>query len=237
MSRKPGTLILLLANFAFALPALAQVRDPATLPQAQSANAKPLLSTAQTAVGAKQWPAAEVALKQLVSAEPRWEYADMLGAVQGNQGHYQDSLVSYQRALDLAQGSAAPTAMAGIYLGIGNANLKLKQNDAAIAAYGKAATLDPHPATAYFNLCATMYKSGKTGAEAVAACDKAIAADPNRADAYFVKGSMLFGDGKIDKNNKIVVPAGTVETLKQYLALAAGGPHAFDVNQMLDALK
>ena len=48
---------------------------------------------------------------------------------------------------------------------------------------------------------------------------------------------MLFGDGKIDKNNKIVVPAGTVETLKQYLALAAGGPHAFDVNQMLDALK
>jgi hypothetical protein len=82
MSRKPGTLILLLANLAFALPALAQVRDPATLPQAQSANAKPLLATAQTAVGAKQWPAAEAALKQLVSAEPRWEYADMLGAVE-----------------------------------------------------------------------------------------------------------------------------------------------------------
>ena len=40
--------------------------------------------------------------------------------------------------------------------------LKLKQNDAAIAAYGKAATLDPHPATAYFNLCATMYNVGKT---------------------------------------------------------------------------
>ena len=237
MSRKPGTLILLLANLAFAMPALAQIRDPETLPQAQSANAKSLVAKALTAVDAMQWPAAEAALKQLVSAEPRWEYADTLGAMQGNQGHYQDSLASYQRALDLAQGSVAPAAMAGIYLSIGNANLKLKKNDAAIAAYGKAATLDPHPAVAYFNLCATMYDSGKTGAEAVAACDKAIAADPNKADAYFVKGSMLFGDGKIDKNNKIVVPAGTVEALKQYLALAPGGPHAPDVNQMLDALK
>jgi hypothetical protein len=82
-----------------------------------------------------------------------------------------------------------------------------------------------------------MYNIGKTGADAVAACDKAIAADPKKADAYFVKGSMLFGDGKIDKNNKMVVPAGTVETLRQYLALAPTGAHASDVNQMLDALK
>jgi hypothetical protein len=95
MSRKPGTLILLLANLAFAMPALAQIRDPETLPQAQSANAKSLVAKALTAVDAKQWPAAEAALKQLVSAEPRWEYADTLGAMQGNQGHYQDSLASY----------------------------------------------------------------------------------------------------------------------------------------------
>jgi len=75
MSRKPGTLILLLANLAFAMPALAQIRDPETLPQAQSANAKSLVAKALTAVDAIQWPAAEAALKQLVSAEPRWEYA------------------------------------------------------------------------------------------------------------------------------------------------------------------
>ena len=240
MHRKPGTLVLLLlllAVLACAMPALAQFRYPEALPQAQSASGKALVAKAQTAVDAKRWGDAEAALKQLVSAEPRWEYADVLGAMQGNQGHYQDSLASHQRALDLAQGSAAPTAMAGIYLRIGNANLKLKNNDAAVAAYGKAATLDPHPATAYFNLCATMYNIGKTGADAVAACDKAIAADPKKADAYFIKGSMLFGDSKIDKNNKIVVPAGTVEMLRQYLALAPTGPHASDVNQMLDALK
>ena len=237
MHRKPGTLILLLAVLACAMPALAQFRYPEALPQAQSANGKALVAKAQAAVDAKQWGNAEAALKQLVLLEPRWEYADVLGAMQGNQEHYQDSLASHQRALDLAQGSAAPTAMAGIYLRIGNANLKLKNNDAAVAAYSKAAALDPHPAVAYFNLCATMYNIGKTGADTVAACDKAIAADPKKADAYFIKGSLLFGDGKIEKNNKWVVPAGTVETLKQYLVLAPTGSHAADVNQMLDSLK
>jgi tetratricopeptide (TPR) repeat protein len=237
MHRKPATLILLLAVFALAVPASAQMRYPEALPQAQSANGKLLVAKALTAIDAKQWGDAEAAFKQLLSAEPRWEYADALGAMQGNQGHYQDALASYQRALDLAQGSAAPVAIAGIHISIGNANLKLKQNDAAVAAYGNAATLDPHPAVAYFNLCATMYNMGKTGAEGVAACDKAIAADPKKADAYFIKGSMLFGDSKIDKNNRIVVPPGTLEVLKQYLALAPTGSHASDVNQMLDALK
>ena len=78
---------------------------------------------------------------------------------------------------------------------------------------------------------------GRTGAEEVAACDKAIVSDPKKADAYFIKSSLLFGDSKIDKNNKIVVPPGTVEVLKQYLALAPTGSHASDVKQMLDALK
>jgi tetratricopeptide (TPR) repeat protein len=242
MHRKSGTLIFLLAILAFAVPALvtpalAQMRNPEALPQAQSANGKALAATALKALAARQWGDAEAALKQLVSAEPRWEYADALGAMQGNQGHYQDAIASYQRALDLAQGSAAPAAIAAIYVGMGNANLKLKQNDAAVTAYGKAAALDPYPATAYFNLCATLYNLGKTGAEGVAACDKAIAADPKKADAFFIKGSMLFGDSKIDKNNRIVVPPGTVEALKQYLVLAPTGAHASDVNQMLDALK
>jgi len=237
MHRKPGPLILLLAVLAFATPSSAQMRDMESLPVAQTANGKALAAKAVTALDNKQWADAEAALKQLLSAEPRWEYADALGAVQGNQGHTQDSLASYQRALDMAQGREAAPVMAAIYLRIGNTNLKLKQNDAALAAYSKAATLDPRPATAYFNLCATMYNMGKTGADGVAACDKAIAADPKKADAYFVKGSMLFGDSKIDKNGKIVVPAGTVEALKQYLVVAPTGGHASDVKQMLDALK
>ena len=67
---------------------------------------------------------------------------------------------------------------------------------------------------------------GQTGAQTIAACDKAIAADPKKADAYFIKGFVMLGNATIGKDNKTVVPPGTVETLKQYLVLAPNGPHA-----------
>ena len=222
---------------SLALAATARICAAAPLPAAQSENQNALVAKAQAALDAKQWPDAEAALKQLTSSEPRWEYSEALGAAQMNQGHYADSLGSYQRAIDLAQKNADTAAMARIYTMIGNANLKLKQNDAAIAAYNKAATLSPNPAVAYFNLCATMYNMGQPAAKTVAYCDKAIAADPKKADAYFVKGSALYGEGAVDTSKKYVVPPGTVEALKQYLVLAPDGPHVQDVKAMLDGLK
>jgi tetratricopeptide (TPR) repeat protein len=239
MRRRLSAVVLLAA---LALAATAQICAGAPLPAAQSADQSALVAKAQAALDAKQWPDAEAALKQLLSSEPRWEYSEALGAAQMNQGHYADSLDSYQRAIDLAQKdlagkNAGPAAVAQIYTAIGNANLKLKKNDAAIAAYNKAAALSPNPAVAYFNLCATMYNMGQPAAKTAAACDKAIAADPKKADAYFVKGSALFGEGVVDKSNKFVVPPGAVEALKQYLVLAPDGPHAQDVKTMLDALK
>jgi tetratricopeptide (TPR) repeat protein len=238
--RRRLSAVVLLAGLALA--ATAQICAGAPLPAAQSADQSALVAKAQAALDAKQWPDAEAALKQLLSSEPRWEYSEALGAAQMNQGHYADSLDSYQRAIDLAQKdlagkNAGPAAVAQIYTAIGNANLKLKKNDAAIAAYNKAAALSPSPAVAYFNLCATMYNMGQPAAKTAAACDKAIAADPKKADAYFVKGSALFGEGVVDKSNKFVVPPGAVEALKQYLVLAPDGPHAQDVKTMLDALK
>src|SRR5580698_7535011 len=238
--RRRLSVVALLASLALATTALAQTGAP--LPAAQSENQNALVAKAQAALDAKQWAGAEAALKQLSSSEPRWEYAEALGAAQMNQGHYADSLDSYQRAIDSAQKdlagkNASPAAIAQIYTAIGNANLKLKKNDAAIAAYNKAAALSPNPAVAYFNLCATMYNMGQPAAKTVAFCDKAIAADPKKADAYFVKGSSLFGEGAVDKSNKFVVPPGAVEALKQYLVLAPDGPHAQDVKTMLDTLK
>ena len=244
MHRRFSTVALLVS---LALAATAQICAGAPLPAAQSASQSPLVAKAQAALDAKQWPDAEAALKQLSSSEPRWEYFEALGAAQFNQGHYADSLGSYQRAIDLAQKdlaqkdlagkSANAAAIAQMYTTIGNANLKLKTNDAAIAAYTKAATLSPNPAVAYFNLCATMYNMGQPAAKTVAFCDKAIAADPKKADAYFVKGSALYGEGALDKSNKFVPPPGSVEALKQYLVLAPDGPHVQDVKAMLDALK
>jgi tetratricopeptide (TPR) repeat protein len=238
--RRRLSAVVLLAGLA--LTATARICVGAPLPAAQSANQSSLVAKAQAALDAKQWPDAEAALKQLLSSEPRWEYSEALGAAQMNQGHYADSLDSYQRAIDLAQKdpagkNASPVAIAQIYTAIGNANLKLKKNDAAIAAYNKAATLSPNPAVPYFNLCATMYNMGQPAAKTVPACDKAIAADPKKADAYFVKGSSLYGEGAVDKSKKYIVPPGTVEALKQYLVLAPDGPHVQDVKAMLDALK
>jgi tetratricopeptide (TPR) repeat protein len=239
MRRRLSAVALLVS---LALAATAQICAAAPLPAAQGENQNALVAKAQTALDAKQWPDAEAALKQLSSSEPRWEYFEALGAAQFNQGHYADSLESYQRAIDLAQKdpagkNASPAAVAQMYTTIGNADLKLKKNDAAIAAYNKAATLSPNPAVAYFNLCATMYNMGQPAAKTVPACDKAIAADPKKADAYFVKGSALYGEGALDKSNKFVVPPGALEALKQYLVLAPDGPHAQDVKAMFDALK
>jgi tetratricopeptide (TPR) repeat protein len=235
MRRKLGAL-LVLASFALAVTAPAQNRVAVPLPAAQGANEKSLVNKAQAALDAKQWPDAEAALKQLVTSEPRWEYLEALGSAQGNQGHSEDSIASYQGAIDLAQKNAVPGVLPRIYTAIGNANLKLKRNDAAISAYNQAAALDANPGVAYFNICAVLYNAGET-VKTLVACDKAIAADPKKADAYFIKGSVMVGQGAADKKGKMTVPPGTVETLKQYLVLAPEGGHARDVNDMLDFLK
>jgi tetratricopeptide (TPR) repeat protein len=229
--------VALLVSLALAAAALPQFCVAAPLPAAQGESQNALIAKAQAAIDAKQWPDAEAALKQLFSSEPRWEYSQALGVAQFNRSHYADSIETFQRTIELAGKTASPAAIASMLTTIGNANLKLKKNDAAIAAYTKAAALDPNPAVAYFNLCAVMFNMGEPAAKTVPFCDKAIAADPKKADAYFIKGSALYGDGAIDKSNKFVVPPGAVEALKQYLVLAPGGPHAQDIKLMLDALK
>ncbi len=167
-----------------------------------------------------------------------------------SQSEYRDATGSFDKGIQLAQGvlsGATPKdpnkpetdpakAKAGIgqMLGAeGNAYLKLKKTPEAIAAFTKAAEMDPNPGVAFFNLCATQYNMGNTEG-ALAACDKAIAADPNKADAYFIKGSLMMQSSSMDKDNKIKAPAGTAETLNKYLELAPDGPHANDVKQMLE---
>jgi tetratricopeptide (TPR) repeat protein len=217
--------------------------------KARSINA--LIDQAQKSMNEKNWAAAEPVLKQMIEADPnRWEFYQALGNSQINQQEFEDATTSYQKGIDKAQSvidgtlpkdpknpSTDPVkAKAGIgqmLTSQGNAFLKVHKNKEAVAAFTKAAEMDPNPAIAYFNLCATQYNTGNVDG-ALAACDKAIAADPNKADAYFIKGSLLVGQGTMDKDNKIKVPAGTDVALKKYLELAPDGPHAADVKQMLE---
>lgn len=218
---------------------------PMTATQAKAVNAEAaaensLISRVATAEVEKDWPKAEAALQKLTTLNPaRWEYRQALADVELNEGKYDSAAANYTSALVSAQKAKLDPrikrAMALMYTGQGNAYLKLKRPDAAVAAYNKAAAIADNPATAYFNICAVLYNEGDTP-RALPACDKAIAADPSRADAWFIKGSLLMGESSTDAAGKTVAPAGTVEALQKYLELAPTGAHAGDVKQMLDFL-
>ena len=166
-------------------------------------------------------------------------------------GQYQDAINAYETSAGLLQkliaangdqpdaksaASALRRTLEQVLISEGNGYLKLRKSKEATECYRRAADIaseiDPKTAaTAWFNLCATLYNAGDVDATP-AACSKAIEADPTRADAYFVKGSALFAQGK-DVNGKYVAPPASVEALQKYLELAPEGPHAAEVKQML----
>jgi tetratricopeptide (TPR) repeat protein len=220
--------------------------------KAQNAKAEgmnTLIAQAQTAMAAKNDQAAIPVLTQLTQMDPnRWQFFSALDNSHANLGQYDEAIQNYEKGIQVAQNilsgnikdpknpDADPAkAKAGLSQMLsqeGNTYLKLKKNPEAIAAFEKAAAMDPNPGTAYFNICATQYNTGNTEG-AVTACNKAIAADPNRADAYFIKGSLLLGQGSQGKDGKYNVPEGTAEALNKYLELAPDGPHSKDVKEML----
>ncbi|HEX5432738.1 MAG TPA: tetratricopeptide repeat protein [Candidatus Angelobacter sp.] len=220
--------------------------------EAQNAKAKNenvLIAQAQTDLNAKNWQGAIPPLQQLAQVEPnRWSFNQALGNAQLNTGQYDAAVQSFDKGIQVAQNvvsgslkdpknpdanpAKAKAALAQMLTNQGNAYLKLNKNQEAVAAYEKAASLDPNPGVAYFNICATQYNTGNTEG-ALAACNKAIAADPNKADAYFIKGSLLMAQGKTDKSGKYTAPDGTAEALNKYLELEPNGAHANDVKQML----
>jgi tetratricopeptide (TPR) repeat protein len=207
-----------------------------------------LINQYNAAQTAKDWAQAADILKKMIAAEPnRWEYQQALGNMQFNMGNYQEAVDTFEKVIPMAQNATktdpkadpakAKAAAAQMLTSQGNAYIKLKKNPEAVAAFTKAAEMDPNPATAYWNLCATQYNAGDMKGASVA-CDKAIAADPNKADAYFIKGSVLVGmsEGKLDANGHYIALPGTKEAFNKYLELAPDGPHAGEVKQMMEML-
>jgi tetratricopeptide (TPR) repeat protein len=220
---------------------------------AKATSLNELINKYNVAQQAQNWKDAEDILKQMVTADPNnWRFYQALGGAQMSQSEFEDAVGSYDKGIQAAQSVVSGTvpkdarnpdtdpikAKAGLgqmLASQGNAYLKLKKTPEAVAAFTKAAELDPNPGLAYFNLCATQYNTGNTDG-ALAACDKAITADPKKADAYFIKGSLMMGAGKLDAQGKYVAPTGTAETLNKYLELSPDGPHAADVKEMLGAI-
>ncbi|MDR3754988.1 MAG: tetratricopeptide repeat protein [Terracidiphilus sp.] len=234
----------ILSAFLLAVPARPQ--DAKTGAQSTP---QALKATYDQAMQAKDWLAAIAAAQQLVDANATSANLLLLANAQLNAasahsdtGPMETALATYDRALAAAQqekpvegqpDSAWKDGVSKIYIGKGNALLKLKRNADAIDSYNRAAELSSNSGQAYFNVCAVSYNIGETTA-AVTACRKSVQADPTRANAWFVLGSSLFADAQVSSIGKVTITAETRQALEKYLALAPDGPHAADVKAMLD---
>ncbi len=203
-----------------------------------------LKATYDQAMQAKDWPAAIAAAQQLVDTNATSENLRLLGNAQLYGGAAEESLATFDRALATAQqekpaegqpDTAWKDGVSKIYIGKGNAFLKLHRNPDAIDAYNRSAELASNQGLAYFNVCAVLYNIGDTKNSATA-CRKCVQADPTRANAWFVLGSDLFADLPIAAQGKVMASPETQEALEKYLELAPDGPHAADTKAMLDML-
>jgi tetratricopeptide (TPR) repeat protein len=156
---------------------------------------------------------------------------------------YEMAAADYQKAIDLRTASEAEQKeadntkkLAAYYNNLADAYAKANKVDDAVAAYNKAAALDPAGAGGYlFNVGAVLTNAGRVD-DAIAAFDKVIAADPTKADAYYWKGVNMIGKATLGKDNKMVAPTGTAEAFQKYLELQPNGKLAQPAKDMLASI-
>jgi len=110
-----------------------------------------------------------------------------------------------------------------IYIGKGNALLKLKRNPEAIDSYNaRRAVLKS--GLAYFNVCAVLYNTGDVNG-ATTACRKAEAVEPTRATRG--SSSDRFSLWMPSPMRRVSSASRRMrQALEKYLELAPDGPHA-----------
>jgi tetratricopeptide (TPR) repeat protein len=225
-----------------------QIRDMKTKNE-KTSEMNALILQANAALLEGHWQEALAPLQELTGMDPdNWEYFSGLGDAQSHLGQYQEAIGSYETGILVASDPAAmhpddaAAALERKKAGVGHmlnnegtTYNELHKTKEALAAYSKAAALDPNPKLAYYNLCAAQYNA-KNVAGALAACDKATAVDPGKAETYFLKGSLLVHMNQPGEKGNVTVPAGAAEALEKYLELAPDGEHAKEVRQMLEYL-
>ncbi|MGA9127969.1 MAG: tetratricopeptide repeat protein [Terracidiphilus sp.] len=203
-----------------------------------------LIAAYNQAMQAKNWSDAIASAQQLVTLKATSLNLKMMADAQLYSGSTDDALATYEQALAAAEKekpaegplmSGWKDGLAEIYIGKGNALLKLKRTAEAIEWYNQSAGLASNAGRAYFNLCAVFYNNGNTH-DSAAACRKCVQADPTKANAWFVLGSDIFADLPVTAQGKVAASPETREALEKYLALAPDGPHAADAKAMLDMI-
>jgi tetratricopeptide (TPR) repeat protein len=168
-----------------------------------------------------------------------------LAIAQNLAGKYDDSIGSYQKAIEL---NPQPGYYVGLSQALANSAATLTdpaQVAAKVTEAGsdcdKAAAIDPTPANnarCWKNIGIVLSNKGDLK-DAIAPLEKATAADPKDAQAWYLLGSAY--TGTIDTKqvgNKItyIIPPGTGDAYHKCIDADPNGPYAPQCKQMLDSL-
>jgi predicted negative regulator of RcsB-dependent stress response len=165
-----------------------------------------LISDAQNARQAQDWPKAENALKQLIAAAPdtsRWDFYMALGEAQAKSNKLPEAVQTYDKGVQVAQSlisgsapadpkipslnpAAARSGAGRMLTAQGNAYLKLQKQDEAIASLKKATEIDPTSSLFSYNLCGVEFNAQKFD-EAKTSCNKYLQLEPSGPHADEVK--------------------------------------------------
>jgi tetratricopeptide (TPR) repeat protein len=165
-----------------------------------------LISDAQNALRAQDWPKAENALKQLIAAAPdsnRWDFYSALGEAQSKSNKLPEAVQTYDKGIHVAQSlisgsspadpkipslnpAAARAGVGRMLTAQGGAYLKLQKQDEAIASLKKATQIDPSSALYSYNLCGVEFNAQKYE-DAKTSCNKYLQLEPGGSHADEVK--------------------------------------------------
>jgi hypothetical protein len=165
-----------------------------------------LISDAQNARQAQDWPKAENALTQLIAAAPdssRWDFYMALGEAQSKSNKLPEAAQTYDKGIKVAQSlisgsspadpkipslnpAAAKSGAGRMLTAQGNIYLKQQKPDEAIASLKKATELDPSSALFSYNLCGVEFNAQKFD-DAKTACNKYLQLEPAGPHAEEVK--------------------------------------------------
>lgn len=165
-----------------------------------------LISEAQNARQAQDWPKAESALTQLIAAAPdssRWDFYMALGEAQTKSNKLPEAAQTYDKGIKVAQSlisgstpadskipslnpAAAKQGAGHMLTSQGNIYLKLQKQDEAIASLKKATEIDPSSALYSYNLCGVEFNAQKFD-DAKTACNKYLQLEPSGPHADEVK--------------------------------------------------
>lgn len=196
-----------------------------------------LAPEAEAAIKTQDWPRAQTLLEQMAAIAPyMWQIYSNLGQIQLDRGRYSDAIASFEKALGSVEydetlnkdGRRLNAVLAQIMMGEGEAYGAWDQLHPAVAAYRRAAEIDPHPALAYMHLCVTEYNTGQLD-EALNDCRAGIAADPRRPEFYEILGGI---ESNLEKYEEAIVvydkgvrlALGTLDAVKNATRSAVPAP-------------